>query len=56
MRPEGHGDEARARLGCPGGTDELDVSSMDSIEVADHYDGRRAQFNAPPDPSVRNLE
>jgi hypothetical protein len=42
MRPKGHGNQACSGLACPGGTDELGVSSMDSIEIADHHDGRRA--------------
>lgn len=42
MRPKGDGNEAGSRFGRPGSTDELDVSSMDPIEVADHYDGRPA--------------
>jgi hypothetical protein len=40
MRPESHGNDASSRLGLARQADELDVSAMNSIEVADHYNSR----------------
>ena len=48
VRPEGHRDESATGFGCLGSTQELDMSAMDSIEVADHDDGRLCSFDAPP--------
>jgi hypothetical protein len=55
MRPKGHGNNARSRLGFSGGADELDVSAMDAIEVADYHDGRPAH-STPPSLSRRDVE
>jgi len=42
MRPEGDGNDARSGLRGPSHSDELGVTPMDSIEVADYYHGRAA--------------
>jgi hypothetical protein len=48
MWPERHRNDARAGLGFTSRSDELGVSSVNPIEVADHYDGRPAHSDAPP--------
>jgi hypothetical protein len=40
MRPESHGNDAGSGLGLARHADEFDVSAMNSIKVADHYNGR----------------
>jgi hypothetical protein len=42
VRPKRHRYETSSRLGGLCGADELGVSSVDTIEVADHYNGRSA--------------
>jgi hypothetical protein len=56
MRPERHCNEPGSRLDRSGGADELDVSSMDPIEIADHYDGRPAHSMRLPVFLVANVD
>jgi hypothetical protein len=42
VRPKRHRNDTGSRLCVPGDADELDMASMDTIEVADHYNGRSA--------------
>src|SRR5512133_2662041 len=48
MRPEGYGHDASSWLGLARQMDEFDVSAMNSVEVADHYNSRPTHPSDPP--------